>query len=299
MTEWKTNAERGLYVGIGLMAIIVLIDVGLIWLAATRPLSVGTFIIGLAVLFSLGFLGLIGYWLHGLAHSEYFLDRNALVIRWGLTEQIIPTSQIERVLTGDEIEERIKFYGGIWPSHCVGYGDVPGVGPALFYATVPPRDQIYIVTPGLTYGISPADREGFLESLHRRLQMGPTQIVEQSSKRPGFLNWPIWQDWLGLSLLAAGFLALMVLIGLLCLKFPALPRLVPLHFDAAGNPDRLGPRGQIFVIPLIGLLALLLNGALGGLVYRHERVASYLLWGGAVLIHVLVWTATVGILGHL
>lgn len=299
MTEWKTNAERGLYVGIGLMVIIVLIDVGLIWLAATRPLSVGTFIIGLAVLFSLGFLGLIGYWLHGLAHSEYFLDRNALVIRWGLTEQIIPTSQIERVLTGDEIEERIRFYGGIWPSHCVGYGDVPGVGPALFYATVPPRDQIYIVTPGLTYGISPADREGFLESLHRRLQMGPTQIVEQSSKRPGFLNWPIWQDWLGLSLLAAGFLALLVLIGLLCLKFPTLPRLVPLHFDAAGNPDRLGPRGQIFIIPLIGLLALLLNGALGGLVYRHERVASYLLWGGIVLIHVLVWTATVGILGHL
>jgi hypothetical protein len=38
---------------------------------------------------------------------------------------------------------------------------------------------------------------------------------------------------------------------------------------------------------------------LGGLTYRHERVASYLLWGGAVLIQVLVWTAAVGILGRL
>ena len=299
MTEWETNAQRGIVVGIGLMTAITMVDFGLIWLAAIRPLSIGTFIISLAVLFSLGLLGLIGYWLHGLAHSGYLLDRNALVIRWGLTEQIIPAGQIERVLTGDEIEGRIQFYGGIWPSHCVGYGEVPGAGPALFYATVPPRNQIYIVTPGLTYGISPADGAGFLESLHRRLQMGPTQIVEQSSKRPGFLNWPIWQDWLGLSLLIVGFLALLALVGLLCFKFPALPRLVPLHFDAAGTPDRLGPRGQIFTIPLIGLLALLLNGTLGGLAYRHERVASYLLWGGAVLIHVLVWTATIGILGHL
>jgi len=299
MTEWETNARQGVYVGIGLMVTIILIDVGLIWLAAIRPLTIGTFIVGLAVLFSLGLLGLISYWLYGLARSRYFLDRNALIIHWGPTEQTIPTGQIKRVLAGDTVEGRIQFYGGIWPSHCVGYGEVPGAGPALFYATVPPRHQIYIVTPGLTYGISPADREGFLESLHRRLQMGPTQVVEQSSKRPGFLNWPIWQDWLGLGLLAAGFLALLALVGLLCFQFPALPHLVPLHFDVAGNPDRLESRGQIFIIPFIGLLALLLDGALGGLAYRDERVASYLLWGGTILVQVLVWIAAVGILGRL
>jgi len=286
-------------VGIGLMVAIILVDVGLIWLATIRPLSIGTFIIGLAVLFSLGLLGLIGYWLYGLARSGYFLDRNALVIRWGAAEQTIPTAQIERVLARDEVEGHIQFHGGMWPGHCVGYGEVPGAGPALFYATTPPRHQIYVVTPGLTYGISPADSEGFLQSLHKRLQMGPTQVVEQSSKRPGFLNWAIWQDRMGLALLATGFLTVLALTGLLSFQFPALSRLVPLHFDAAGSPDRLGPRGQIFIIPLIGLLTLLLNGALGLLVYRRERLASYLLWGGTVLIQVLVWTAAIGILGRL
>jgi hypothetical protein len=299
MTEWKTDVMRGLGVGIGLLVSITLVDIGLIWLAATRPLRIGTFITGLAVLLSLGLLVLIGYWLHGLARSGYLLDRNALVIRWGPTEQIIPTSHIERVLTGDEVEGHIQFYGGMWPGHCVGYGEVPGAGPALFYATVPSRYQIYVVTPGLTYGISPADRDGFLKSLHTRLQMGPTQIVEQSSRRPGFLNWAIWRDRLGLGLLAAGFLAVLALTGLLCFRFPALSRLVPLHFDAGGDPDRLGARGQIFIIPLIGLLTLVANGVLGGLLYRHERVASYLLWGGAILIQVLVWTAAIGILGRL
>jgi hypothetical protein len=299
MTEWKTNVGQGLSIGIGLLVTIILVDVDLIWLATVRPLNIGTFIIGLAVLFSLGLLGLIGYWLAGLARSGYSLDRNALVIRWGPTEQIIPARQIERVLTGDKVEGHIQFYGGMWPGHCVGYGELPGGEAVLFYATVPPRQQIYVVTPGLTYGIFPADHDGFLTSLHQRLQMGPTQIMEQSSKRPGFLDWGIWQDRLGLGLLAAGFLAALALTGLLCFRLPALSRLVPLHFDAAGNPDRLGPRGQIFIIPLIGLLALLLNGVLGGLAYRRERVASYLLWGGAVLIQVLVWTAALGILGRL
>ena len=298
MTEWKTDVVRGLSIGIGLMVAIVLVDFGLIWLAAIRPLTIGTFIVGLAVLFSLGLLALIGYWLQGLSSSGYLLDRNALVIHWGPMEQTIPTGQIERVLTGDEVEGRIQFYGGMWPGHCVGYGEVPGAGPALFYATVPPRYQIYIVTPGLTYGISPANAEGFLESLHKRLQMGPTQIVEQYSRRPGILNWAIWQDRVGLALLAVGFLAILALTGLLCFQFPALSRLVPLHFDAAGNADRLGSRGQIFFIPLIGLLALLLNGTLGAIAYRRERVASYLLWGGAVLVQVLVWIAAVGILGQ-
>ena len=217
MTEWKTDVGRGLSVGIGLMVAIVLVDVGLIWLAAIRPLTIGTFIIGLAVLFSLGLLALIGYWLQGLSSSGYFLDRNALVIHWGPMEQTIPTRQIERVLTGDKVEGHVQFHGGMWPGHCVGYGEVPGAGPALFYATVPPRYQIYIVTPGLTYGISPANAEGFLESLHKRLQMGPTQIMEQSSRRPGILNWAIWQDRVGLALLAVGFLAILALTG----RFPS------------------------------------------------------------------------------
>ena len=99
-------------------------------------------------------------------------------------------------------------------------------------------------------------------------------------------------------MLATGFLAVLALIGLLCFEFPTLPRLVPLHFDAVGNPDRLGPRGQIFIIPLIGLLALLLNGVLGWVAYRYERVAGYLLWGGTILIQVLVWAAALGILGQ-
>jgi hypothetical protein len=297
MTEWKIKTGLGLGGGIALMVAIILIDANLIWVASNRPIMVGTFVIGLAVLTSLGLLGLIIYWIYGLIRSSYLLDRNALIIRWGPTEQTVPTGHIERVFNGEEVEGRIRFSGAIWPGHCVGYGEVPDAGPTLFYATVPPRHQIYVVTPGITYGISPANPAAFIESLSKRLEMGPTQTVEQSFKRPAFLEWTIWQDRLSLALLAIGCLAAVALVGLLCFWFPRLPYKVPLHFDAVGNPDRLEVRSEIFIIPLIGLLTLLFNGVLGGLTYRRERMASYLLWGGSILIQVLLWTAVIGILG--
>lgn len=299
MTKWRISVGRGFSVGIGLMSFIILVNAVLIGLAASRPLNFGTFIVGLAVSFGFVLVLLIGYWVYGLASARYLVDRSALIIRWGPSEQVIPTSVIGRVFTGDEVEGVVRFRGGAWPGHWVGYGEIPDLGRALFYATAPPGKQVFVSTPGFTYGISPADREGFLESLRKRLQTSPTRATERYSRRPGFMDWPIWHDWLGLALLGSGSLALIGLIGLLCYRFPSLPLLLPLHFSASGAVDRLGPRVEIFIIPLIGLLTLAGNGAFGGLLYRHERIAGYLLWGGAFLVQMLVWTATLGILWRL
>jgi hypothetical protein len=296
MTKWEIDAGRGFGVGIGLMSFITIANAALIGIAASQPVSFGTFVVGVSVLVGFLLVALIGYWVYGLAGASYLLDRNALTIRWGPSKQVIPTNEIERVFTGEDVEGGLRFYGGGWPGHWVGYGEIADAGETLFYATQPPRKQIFVATPGLVYGISPAAREAFLESLQKRLQMGPTQAVDQASTRPAILEWPIWQDWLGLTLLSVGALALTTLIGFLCFRFPALPMLVPLHFGASGSPDRLGPRSELFLIPLIGLSTLSINGALGGLLYRRDRVASYLLWGGSVLVQSLVWTAAVGLL---
>lgn len=298
MTKWEINGGRGFGVGIGSMTLITVVNAALIGIAASQPITFGTFIVGVSVLFGLLLVGLIAYWVYGLAGGSYLLDRNALIIQWGPSKQVIPTNDIERVFTGDEIEGDIRFYGGGWPGHWVGYGEIADVGETLFYATQPPRKQIFVTTPGLVYGISPADREAFLESLQTRVQMGPTQAMEPSSTRPPILEWPIWRDGLGLALLGVGGLAFAGLVGFLCFRFQGLPFLIPLHFGASGSPDRLGPRGEIFLVPLIGLLTWLTNGVLGSLLYRRERVASYLLWGGSILVQLLVWTAALGLVAR-
>ena len=71
---------------------------------------------------------------------------------------------------------------------------------------------------------------------------------------------------------------------------------IPLHYNVAGIVDRRGPMSQAFILPLIGLLALGANTLLGGLFYRREQMASYLLWGGAIIVQLLLWIGTVNLL---
>lgn len=296
MSKWNVNVGRGFGIGLGLMCSILLGNAALIGVAASRPVTFGTFLVGIATTLGLILVGLIAYWVYGLAGASYRLDRNALIIHWGTSQQIIPTGAIERVFTGEDIQGEVHFYGGRWPGHWVGYGELEHGGPTLFYATRPLREQIFVATPGLIYALSPARRDAFLDSLQQRVEMGPTQAVDQSTHRPRVLDWPIWGDWLGLALLGVGTLALASLLAVVSYRFPSLPSLIPLHFGPSGAPDRLGPRSQLFRVPLIGLLTLILNGALGAVLYRRSRLASYLLWGAMVLIQVLVWTATLAIL---
>ena len=208
MTKWNVKAGRGFAIGLGLMALMTLVNAAVIGIAASRPITFGTFIVGLSTILGLIVAGLVGYWVYGLAGASYLLDRNALIIRWGTSTQVIPTQVIQHVFTGDQIKGKVRFYGGRWPGHWVGYGELPDSRPTLFYATEPIHSQIFITTPGLVYSISPANRDAFLDSLHQRLQMGPTQVMEQSSQRPSVLDWPIWRDRLGMVLLAVAILAL-------------------------------------------------------------------------------------------
>jgi len=299
VNKWQTDPRAGLWVGIALIALLLVVMGGLVTWAITNPVSLWTFLIGLAVLIGLGVIGLVGYWLSGLVRSSYELDRNALTINWGASEHVVPTGEIKTVLAGEEMDRRIRFQGIRWHGHWVGTGRIEDLGQAVFCATAPPKRQVFVVTEGLTYCISPEDREGFLRTLESRLQMGPTQSVEATSRRPGFLKWPLWRDWFSLALLGLGVVSVLGLVGFLSARYLSLPLLLPLHFDAYGNPDRLGARGQIFFLPLIGLIVLLVNDSLGLLLYRRERLAAHLLWASSVFTMALLWAAVLGILAYI
>ncbi len=76
---------------------------------------------------------------------------------------------------------------------------------------------------------------------------------------------------------------------------PTLPPLVPLHFDAAGEADRIEPRNALYSLPQIGLVVIVGNLAIGGLMHRREPLAAYLLAGTAVVIQLLLWIAAIQI----
>lgn len=297
--EWKTTPQIGTRVTLGIIVWLALFDILLIWIAVQLPITLLTFFMALAIVATVPLFALLGYWLLGLRHSGYMLDRNMLVITWGPTQQVIPLKSIERIVPGQEVTGRARFIGAYWPGLWIGHGKIEGLGLTLFYATTIARDELlFVITPGLAYAISPADRSGFLQAFQQRQAMGPTQEVKQTSRRPAWFDWPLWSDKVGWGLVGLALVGEVILFGYLMWRFQLLPPALPLHFGLAGQPDRIADRAQIFSLPLISLLAWLANTLLGGFLYqRQDKFGAYLLWAGALLVQALVWIAVLGIIG--
>jgi hypothetical protein len=296
MEAFKADRWVGIASGVALILLDIAIAGAFALVIRQSGVSLVSFLLSLGIMALLFLLALVGYWLYGLLWSSFHLDRNALVIRWGATAQVVPMASITGVLSGQEAKGITYFRGARWPGLRMGYGEIEEIGPTLFFATGSLQRQVILTTDTLAYALSPDDPESFIEVTRQRLGMGSTQSVEQASRQPEFLSWSFWGDRLGLALLLGALALLLLLFGYISARYGSLAELQPLHFDAAGQPDRWGTRVQVFTLPFIGLLALIANAGLGFLLYERERTASYLLWCGAIGVQLLVWGATLGIL---
>src|SRR5579862_9126191 len=72
-------------------------------------------------------------------------------------------------------------------------------------------------------------------------------------------------------------------------RLQSLPAVLAIHYNSAGQVDRVGVREQLYILPAIGLGILLAN-AVGGYiaVYRRDQALSYLLLGVGVLVQLLL-----------
>lgn len=295
--EWLTDKRTGTQTGLLFIIGLVMLDIFCLIGMTARPIGPLTFILALIILGSIPALALIGYQLYGLARSGYDVDRNAVTIQWGPVKQIVPVESIQRIMLGTEVEGGVKgFRGWRWPGLMQGQGELPEADLTVFYASTALPQQLILVTPSVSYAISPADAAGFIESIKARYELGPTQAVEQTTEHPAYFDWPLWGDRVAHYLLITGATMCLLLFGLVSLRFPNLPPVLPMHFNALGLPDRNGPATQVFILPFIGLFALGANTLLGGLFYRREQVAAYLLWGGTIVVQVLLWIGTVNLL---
>jgi len=294
--EWQTDKRLGTAFGVAIVLALLMFDFGVVLYLRTRPIDLLTFFGGLAIMLSLPAIAVVMYRLYGLRRSGYSLDRNQLTIAWGRTGHIIPTRLIEHIVPGESVSPRIRFRGGRWPGLWVGQGDIPEIGLTLFNASAPLDRQLLVVTDMAAYAISPVDREGFIRAYEARKAMGPTQDILQGSIRPPVFELPLWTDQLAHRLLLGAAVLCAALFAYVCFRYPQLPRRVALHFSEAGIADRFGAASDTFIIPAIGLLALMVNLVLGVVIYLRERLPAYLLWSGAILVQGMLWVAAVALL---
>jgi hypothetical protein len=293
---WRPKWSMGAVLGLALIGLVLFIDSWLLRAVLHRPVDGWTFLFGLGVLFSLPMLGVMAYWTAGALTLRYRLNRNAIIIIWAGTQQIIPLTAIQRIVPGTEIPGQVVRRRGLWwPGNYVGWGMVPGLGRTRFFASQPLHQQLLLVTPGVAYGISPRDTDGFQAAFAARRALGPNKRLRHRTRYARWLTRPLWQDRTARLLVGLAVGLNLALFGFLCLRFPRLPPVLALHFNAAGLPDRSGPKHEAFSLPIIGLIILGTNLVLGLLLYRRERAGTYLLWGAAAAAQSLFWLAALSL----
>ncbi|HOT90246.1 MAG TPA: PH domain-containing protein [Anaerolineae bacterium] len=293
---WNPEVRWGWIVGLAIVAVLIAVTVSLVVLTLIRPISVWTFLRSVGAVGLLVVIIRVLYQLWGLINASYEMDRNALIIHWGGTHYTIPMAAVGAVLSGAELKG-LRLHPGLrWPGYFVGLGEAPDIGPILFFATQPLHAQVIVRTPGMAYAISPKDLEEFLLLFRERLDMGPTQEVEESSTHPAFLDWAIWKDRFGLTVLLGSLTLLVLLVGLLCWRYPYLPAQITMRFAPSGEALLVVESSRIFYLTLLGIIFLVVNGGLGLLLYHRERIATYFLWSGLLVVLGSLWAAAIFIL---
>ncbi len=298
---WRAKFSVGGLVGLLLVGPIAVLDSWLLNLLINQSfraqrINFLTFFIGLTLLVSIPVVLVLVYETVSWLTLRYYLDRNGVVVRWFGVERIIPIRDIQQIVPGHRLGKTVVRRRGLhWPGHERGEGLVPGIGRTSFLATRPLTEQLLLVTPGRAFSISPRDPEGFLQGYEMRRELGPNRLLESEDRRAPWLSWPFWFDQTAWVLLGAAAVINLALFAYLCARFPGLDFQLPLHFNNLGEPDRIGTKTELFALPIIGLIILSTNLALGGVLYNRERAASYLLWGAAAAVQALFWLATFSI----
>jgi hypothetical protein len=119
---------------------------------------------------------------------RYLVDRYAVVIRDCTGSVVVPMRSLERMKVGGKA---LRPYRGRrrWPAPFLGIAPVEGLGFVLMRATLPPEEQVFLITPSGSYGVSPADREGFVRAVEERFRLGPTQVPEEDSIPARWRRW--------------------------------------------------------------------------------------------------------------
>ncbi len=273
---------------------IVLIDLLFIVWAIRRPADLLKFLLIVVVVGSLPLLAYVLYRTWAAFSLEYWVDRNAITVRWAHMRQVIPLHSVTQIEEGGYLaigKPRLAD----WPAPYL--REVGGDSEAHLLATLPPEQSLLLDSPHGVYVLSPAQPQGFLAAVQERFALGPSQVVVPMRTRSTELSRLLPMDRLGLWLLVGGLLGVLILFGVLMISFPDLPDVLTVRYNSQGAPDLISEKSALYRLPIIGLLAWGINGAAGLLLMaRRQPVGAYMLWGGAIIVQVFSLLALVSLI---
>lgn len=275
---------------------IVLLDCLLaVWLLR-RPVDWLSFLLMVLILASIPVALHLAYRTWGAFNLEYWVNRDAVTVRWAGIRQVIPLARIKRIIKGGG-SELSKPGMANWPAPYVRQSTALGMLDVRRYATRPLAECLLLETDQGVFALSPANPAAFLETVQHHYSLGPAHDLPVMESRPMPCGAQLLQDGVALILLSIGLLGVLVLFGALMIPYPNLPDALTFHYNAAGIPDSVRTKNSLFLLPMIGALAYVVNGVWGGwMACRRQQLGAYLLWGGAITVQVFTFFALLSLI---
>jgi hypothetical protein len=283
---FKPLACKTRWEGLVLSCWIALIDLLLLLWIFNRTTDRVRFVLVLLVVGSIPVLLHLLYRTWSLYTLEYWVDRNAITVAWANVRQIIPLHVVQRVVQGDA-EDLTHPQWMHWPGPHVRQARTQQLVKLDLLATRPLHQCLLLDTGDAVFALSPSDEAAFLVALQERFQMGPAIQLKVKREQAAILPRLFGENQIGLTLVGLGLVGVLALFGLLMFRFPGLPAQLPFRSASAGLPEVVNNKSALFLLPGIGLLAWLINGAWGmWMVYRKQLLGAYMLWGGAIIVQI-------------
>jgi hypothetical protein len=298
-TTWRPKSSPAGLLGLGAAVVLALAALASVLFAIRQPVGFAMFL-GLLVGFVCGALALLVLVLTiGYFRMRYRFEPAGLAVNWLGRRELIAYERVDGIFAGQRLGQAMRVRGLNWPGFHVGVGRTRVMGFVRYFVTTGDLNKIaLIVTPDVTFALSPADATGFRRELIERVEASEAGVpagAAPDASAPAPAPSPLRDVTLAATILAS--VAVIVLTGLyIGARWSAIPDVLPMQFSRDGTILAYGQREDIFKLPGIGAAILIANLGIGLAVYARERAAARMLWAISVVVQVLMMVATARIL---
>lgn len=303
MRRWKPQPTIHRWIALGLLLALLAVATWLGLQIAARlqgppeqwQVDLGLFGLVLALVAALLAAGACAYRAAAALTLCYEVDRNALYIIWLGNRAVVPLDQVQSIdLGAAPIRMPWRVFQGI--GYFWGQAEGSYDRRLHLFSSVPPAQSLVVYLPDEAYVIAPADRDGFVQDLEQRRNLGATKPLAAAIEPSRIFLYEFWNDATVRTLLLVALTLNLVVLGMLAARYPQLAPMVQMRFDAAGQVSDLRPRHQALFLPLAAFALSLLNIVVGLLFYRRQPVGVRLLQGASVVVQILFGIAVLTII---
>lgn len=281
--------RTGLAVHAVLMSALLALTLFNLWQTVRAPIG-AIFLVNLllALLTALP-IPLVLYRLRALQTAAYELNRDGVILRWGLRSVTLPMPTVLWVRRAQELPGKLPMPLLWWHGALLGTALRPMRGlPPIEFLAANRANLLLIATEQRIYAISPADPDSFLRTIQRLLEYGSITPLVYTNQYPLSLLRDLWQSRLLRTIFASSIGLNAALLAWVSLSIPRQPS-IRLGFDATTQPGLAVAAAGLLLLPFLSGLFSALNGLLGLYFFRREplRFLAYLLWISGALLPVL------------